>query len=53
MQKKLALLISKYLCQIPVIEKLETNNYELFIDVGNVGPDYQPGHAHSDTLILN
>ena len=30
--------------------KIRTNNYELFIDVGNVGPDYQPGHAHSDTF---
>ncbi len=30
--------------------KIGTNNYELFIDVGNVGPDYQPGHAHSDTF---
>ncbi|WP_025665425.1 alginate lyase family protein [Aquimarina megaterium] len=26
------------------------NNYELFVDVGNIGPDYQPGHAHSDTF---
>jgi hypothetical protein len=26
------------------------NNFELFVDVGNVGPDYQPGHVHSDTL---
>lgn len=25
-------------------------NYELFVDVGNVGPTYQPGHAHSDTF---
>ena len=25
-------------------------DYELFVDVGNIGPDYQPGHAHSDTL---
>ena len=24
--------------------------YELFADVGAVGPDYQPGHAHADTL---
>lgn len=30
--------------------KIRTNNFELLIDVGNVGPDYQPGHAHSDTL---
>lgn len=26
------------------------NKYEWFIDVGKVGPDYIPGHAHSDTL---
>jgi len=30
--------------------KINSNNYELLIDVGNVGPDYQPGHAHSDTF---
>ena len=40
--------------QIPLSDsgyrKIRTNNYELFIDVGNVGPDYQPGHAHSDTF---
>ncbi len=25
-------------------------DYELFVDVGDIGPDYQPGHAHSDTF---
>ena len=30
--------------------KIILNNYELFIDVGNIGPDYQPAHAHSDTF---
>jgi hypothetical protein len=30
--------------------KINSNKYELFIDVGNIGPDYQPGHAHSDTF---
>jgi uncharacterized heparinase superfamily protein len=25
-------------------------DYELFVDIGNIGPDYIPGHAHSDTL---
>lgn len=24
--------------------------WSLFFDVGEVGPDYQPGHAHADTL---
>ncbi len=26
------------------------NGFELFCDVGPVGPDYIPGHAHADTL---
>jgi len=30
--------------------KINSNNYELLIDVGNIGPSYQPGHAHSDTF---
>jgi hypothetical protein len=41
--KKLSLNDSGY-------RKVITKNYELFIDVGNVGPDYQPGHGHSDTF---
>lgn len=30
--------------------KITTEKYELFVDIGNIGPDYQPGHAHSDTF---
>jgi hypothetical protein len=30
--------------------KILSKHYELFIDIGDVGPDYQPGHAHSDTF---
>lgn len=30
--------------------KFNKNGFEILMDVGNVGPDYQPGHAHSDTL---
>ncbi|MEQ8363058.1 MAG: alginate lyase family protein [Cyclobacteriaceae bacterium] len=26
------------------------DKYELFLDVGSIGPDYIPGHAHSDTF---
>lgn len=26
------------------------NNFHLIADVGNIGPDYLPGHAHADTL---
>ena len=29
---------------------IRKNNYEILVDVGAVGPDYIPGHAHSDTL---
>ena len=30
--------------------KYNTSHYEMIIDVGNIGPDYIPGHAHSDTF---
>lgn len=30
--------------------KFSNKLYELFLDVGNIGPRYQPGHAHSDTF---
>lgn len=26
------------------------DSYEIALDVGNIGPDYIPGHAHSDTF---
>ncbi len=30
--------------------KFENGNYEIIVDVGNIGPDYILGHAHSDTF---
>ncbi len=30
--------------------RFDTSKYELIVDVGNIGPDYIPGHAHSDTF---
>ncbi len=30
--------------------KIENNNYECIVDIGEVGADYIAGHAHSDTL---
>jgi hypothetical protein len=30
--------------------KINSNNYEILLDIGNLGPSYQPGHAHSDTF---
>lgn len=29
---------------------IRQQDFELFIDIGNIGPDYIPGHAHSDTF---
>ena len=30
--------------------KISNDTYELFLDIGNIGPNYQPGHSHSDTF---
>lgn len=30
--------------------KFMTEKMELLADVGSIGPDYQPGHAHADTF---
>jgi len=30
--------------------KIKMSGYELLVDVGDIGPDYIPGHAHSDTF---
>lgn len=30
--------------------KVEKAAYEMMVDVGQIGPDYLPGHAHSDTF---
>ena len=30
--------------------KIKNERYEMIMDVGNIGPDYIPGHAHSDTF---
>jgi uncharacterized heparinase superfamily protein len=30
--------------------KIIKDRYEMLIDIGNIGPDYIPGHAHSDTF---
>ncbi len=30
--------------------KRTNDRYECLLDVGNIGPDYIPGHAHSDTF---
>ena len=30
--------------------KFKNNKYECIVDVGDIGPDYIPGHAHADTF---
>lgn len=30
--------------------KVHSGNYEVLVDIGQIGPDYIPGHAHSDTF---
>ncbi len=30
--------------------KIEKQNYECIVDIGNIGADYIPGHAHADTF---
>ena len=30
--------------------RLNSDKFSAIMDVGHVGPDYQPGHAHADTL---
>jgi uncharacterized heparinase superfamily protein len=31
-------------------QKIIRDNYECIVDIGNIGADYIPGHAHSDTF---
>ncbi len=30
--------------------KINKEKYECIVDIGNIGPDYIPGHAHADTF---
>lgn len=30
--------------------KFQNENYECVVDIGHIGPDYIPGHAHADTF---
>ncbi|MEN0048521.1 MAG: alginate lyase family protein [Bacteroidota bacterium] len=30
--------------------RVNNGRYEIILDIGQIGPDYIPGHAHSDTL---
>jgi len=47
--KRLGLRSNKVPMKESGYRKCVTDCYELVIDAGNIGPDYIPGHAHSDT----
>ncbi|MEW6738683.1 MAG: alginate lyase family protein [Nitrospirota bacterium] len=38
------------LCNESGYRKIDKSNYEIVVDIGNIGPDYIPGHGHSDTF---
>ncbi|MDA9228159.1 heparinase II/III family protein [Flavobacteriales bacterium] len=48
--KKIGIINQKTSLSDSGYRKITSDCYELFVDVGNVGPDYQPGHGHSDTF---
>lgn len=48
--KKLNLEVTKIALNESGYRKKENEYYECMMDVGNIGPDYIPGHAHSDTF---
>ncbi len=42
--------VSNYQLNESGYRKIKKKRYECIVDVGNIGPDYIPGHAHSDTF---
>ncbi len=47
---ELAISVSKIKLSDSGYRKFTSDTHELFMDVGQVGPSYQPGHAHADTF---
>ena len=48
--KRLGLNIEKLELSNSGYRKVSKENYECIVDIGNIGPDYIPGHAHADTF---
>ena len=48
--KSLKIIPQKIVLKESGYRKFEGDNFEMVVDVGNIGPDYIPGHAHSDTF---
>lgn len=47
---KLNLKVEKVELKSSGYRTVSNDRYECIVDVGNIGPDYIPGHAHSDTF---
>lgn len=48
--KRLGIQWSTHILKESGYRKFTSNLFEMVIDVGNIGPDYIPGHAHADTF---
>jgi len=48
--RKLGIVIEQQELGVCGYRKFHRPDFELLVDVGNIGPNYIPGHAHSDTL---
>jgi len=48
--KKLSIIPEQIALSESGFRAVDTDNYELRLDAGEIGPKYQPGHAHADTF---
>lgn len=48
--KRLGILWSTHELKESGYRKFVSDTFEMIMDVGNIGPDYIPGHAHADTF---
>lgn len=48
--KRLAIQWSTHKLKESGYRKFVSDTFEMIMDVGNIGPDYIPGHAHADTF---
>jgi len=48
--KRLNLHVKETILKESGYRKFENDMYECIVDVGSIGPDYIPGHAHADTF---
>lgn len=48
--QELGLVFKKNQLKSSGYRKITTKTYETIVDIGDIGPDYIPGHAHSDMM---